>query len=194
MGTSGPEEEDDGFYNDDEEEEHGDFVWDKPILVKECYARHGGLQRSETALPSIILFNLALANHLSAIGKIKTVVANDDDDDEEEEEKGDNACRTTTTSAVDVANANERLRKATELYRLSLQLQTVGSSTQIGELLFLSCLNNLGNACGLLGDDKAEDRAHEQLLSALMYLTQTCSNNDDPQRQQQQRQRQRRQQ
>merc|ERR1712176_222073 len=91
------------------------------------------------------------------------------------------------------AGANERLRKATELYRLSLQLQTVGLSTQIGELLFLSCLNNLGNACGLLGDDKAEDRAHEQLLSALMYLTQTCSNNDDPQRQQQ-RQRQRRQQ
>merc|ERR1712176_822355 len=90
------------------------------------------------------------------------------------------------------AGANERLRKATELYRLSLQLQTVGSSTQIGELLFLSCLNNLGNACGLLGDVRAEDRAHEQLLSALMYLTQTCSNNDDPR--QQQRQRQRRQQ
>merc|ERR1712176_309607 len=69
------------------------------------------------------------------------------------------------------AGANERLRKATELYRLALQLQTIGSSTQSGELLFLSCLNNLGNAYGLLSDFRSEERVHEQLLAALMYLT-----------------------
>merc|ERR1712176_1076626 len=76
------------------------------------------------------------------------------------------------------ADANERLRKATELYRLSLQLQTVGSSTQSGEMLFLSCLNNLGSAYGLLGDARSEDCAHEQLLSALMYLTSNSTNDD----------------
>lgn len=156
---------------DDNDDDHDDFVWDRPIFLKDFYARHGGLQRSETALPSIVIFNLALANHLSAIGTIRTVAR-----------EGDNGCEegTARVVAADDAAARERLRKAAELYQLSLQLQTMGSpSTQFGELLLLSCLNNLGSAHGLLGDDRSEECANGKLLATLMYLTTSSSSDDE---------------
>merc|ERR1719387_120760 len=94
--SSSSSESDSQSPNNDEDD--GDFVYDRPIVVKEFYARHCGLQRSETALSSIILFNLALANHLMAIRTIRTVAREGDIGGEEE--------------------ARERLRKTLELYKL----------------------------------------------------------------------------
>merc|ERR1712238_312639 len=49
----------------------GDFIYNRPIHVPESFAHHTGLQRSEVILPSIVIFNLALAHHLWAMKKEK---------------------------------------------------------------------------------------------------------------------------
>ena len=137
----------------------GDFIYCKPIQVPEFYAHHIGLQRSEVILPSIAIFNLALAHHLWAKEKL--------------------AAPEQEAAAAAFLEHGDRsssllLQKAAQLYGLAIQLQegqmVSKEQNSYSKLFFLSCINNLGNTHRLLGDAASAKKIYEQLLTMLMYL------------------------
>ena len=136
------------------------FIYRKPIRVPASYAHHPGFQRSEVILPSIVIFNLALAHHMWAM-KMESKLQQD-------------------VAAASVSGYGQRsssllLKKSTRLYGLAIQLQE-GQMVDEGpqsysKLFFLSCINNLGNTHRLLGDVASSEKIYQQLLTMLMYLT-----------------------
>mmetsp|Transcript_101317 Transcript_101317/g.205616 ORF Transcript_101317/g.205616 Transcript_101317/m.205616 type:complete len:367 (+) Transcript_101317:142-1242(+) len=130
----------------------GDFIYCKPIQVPEFCAHRIALQRSEVILPSIAIFNLALAHHLWAKEKLAAP----------EQE----AAASSSSSLL--------LQKAAQLYGLAIQLQegqmVSKEQNSYSKLFFLSCINNLGNTHRLLGDAASAKKIYEQLLTMLMYL------------------------
>jgi hypothetical protein len=136
------------------------FIYRKPIRVPESYAYHAGLQRSEVILPSIVIFNLALAHHMWAMKK-------------ENELQQDVAAA--TESGHGQRSSSLLLKKSTRLYVLAIQLQE-GQMVEEGpqsysKLFFLSCINNLGNAHRLLGDVASSEKIYQQLLTMIMFFT-----------------------
>ncbi len=134
----------------------GDFIYRKPIRVPASYAHHAALQQSEVILPSIIIFNLALAHHLWGMKK-KSEPQND----------ASNCKNQRGLSSV-------LLKKSAKLYGLAIQIQEGEVVTQgtksYSTLFYLSCINNLGNVHRLLGDISSSERIYQQLLTMLMYL------------------------
>eukprot|EP00533_Pseudo-nitzschia_delicatissima_P013391 CAMPEP_0197282746 /NCGR_PEP_ID=MMETSP1432-20130617/24578_1 /TAXON_ID=44447 /ORGANISM="Pseudo-nitzschia delicatissima, Strain UNC1205" /LENGTH=365 /DNA_ID=CAMNT_0042749723 /DNA_START=93 /DNA_END=1190 /DNA_ORIENTATION=- len=135
----------------------GDFIYRKPIRVPASYAHHTTLQQSEVILPSIIIFNLALAHHLCGAMKKKSEPQND----------ASNCKNQRGLSSV-------LLKKSAKLYGLAIQIQereVVAQGAKLYSTLFyLSCINNLGNVHRLLGDISSSERIYQQLLKMLMYL------------------------
>ena len=136
----------------------GDFIYRKPIHIPESYAHHVGLQRSEVILPSIVIFNLALAHHLWAMKK---------DNSPEQQVAATNLGHGQHSSSL-------LLKKSAKLYGLAIQLQegqmVSGGPRSYSKLFFLSCINNLGNTHRLLGDISSSEKIYQQLLTMLMYL------------------------
>jgi hypothetical protein len=136
-----------------------DFIYRKPIRIPESYAHHAKLQRSEIILPSIVIFNLALAHHIWAM-KMENKLQKD--------------VATGTNSLHEQRSPSLLLKKSATLYGLAIRLQE-GQVAEEGpqsysKLFFLSCINNLGNTHRLLGDMAASEKIYQQLLAMLMYL------------------------
>jgi len=98
-----------------------DFTYDGPIHVPTYCAHNTEMQRSDSLLPSIVTFNLALAHHMWA--------ANIAEKDQE--------------------RAKKKLKKAVELYKLTVQLQRNSENQREQrraantELFMSSCLKTL---------------------------------------------------
>lgn len=122
-----------------------DFIYSSPISVPDSAFLVPGL-RTEVAISSIVIFNLALSHHLLAI---QTKLLNPKQH----------------TTAL--------LAKSMKLYELAIQLQQQDaaiSSANCSKLFILSLLNNLGNIYRLLGNEVASQYCFQQLLSLLLYL------------------------
>mmetsp|Transcript_41890 Transcript_41890/g.47402 ORF Transcript_41890/g.47402 Transcript_41890/m.47402 type:complete len:413 (-) Transcript_41890:130-1368(-) len=154
----------------------GDFIYNRPIHVPESFAHHTGLQRSEVILPSIVIFNLALAHHLWAMKKEKEdkIVALSEQQVQAQSQKKEGVNNIHVIRPQAQHSPSLLLKKAAKLYGLAIQLQEgqmVSEGPQsYSKLFFLSCINNLGNSHRLLGDTASSEKIFQQLLTMLMYL------------------------
>lgn len=151
----------------------GDFIYNRPIHVPESFAHHAGLQKSEVILPSIVIFNLALAHHLWAMKKEKENKILGLSELQSQSQKPE-AVNTDAIRPQAQHSPSLLLKKAAKLYGLAIQLQEgqmVSEGPQsYSKLFFLSCINNLGNSHRLLGDTASSEKIFQQLLTMLMYL------------------------
>ncbi len=141
----------DGKYLEDKILVEGGFIYRKPIRIPPSYAHNTSLQNSEVTLPSIVIFNLALAHHLLAM------------------KKKNEPCKHLQPNLSSLL-----LEKSAKLYELAIQLQerqVAADGTQsFSNLFYLSCVNNLGSSYRLLGDISLSEKTYQQLLTMIVYL------------------------
>jgi hypothetical protein len=161
-------EEDIVLSSSNDNNNNNDFViYDKPIRINESYADDDRFQQSKSILPSIVIFNQALANHLCAIETFK------------KHRKNRNY---SVERLVEENEATNQIKEAVQFYRLAIRLQKQNQNVQqrsttdnddnsSSKIFFMSCLNNLCGAFRSLNDKTSERQTHQQLLSILMFIT-----------------------
>jgi tetratricopeptide (TPR) repeat protein len=142
--------EEGGGLEDDDDDDVDLFVYRKPIYIP----KHA--KRSRVMVSLIILYNMALANHLIAL---------EEEDDEEDEEEETNCCK------------EQRLSKAFRLYELAYKLQ-LAVGDQAGTLFALFLLNNLGQIHKAMGNVNKSRQCFERVLSNVIILGEAWSKSD----------------
>ncbi len=147
-----------GLNNDDKLNSNSGFIYGKPICIPSSYADNTEFRHSDVLLSSIVIFNLALTHHISAIMQYHEVQQQTQ----------------TPQGIVAFKRRLSILKKAAKLYELAIQLQeehaAIDGPESCSKLFFLSCINNLGNTFRLLGDLPSSDKIYQHLLTMLIYL------------------------
>eukprot|EP00934_Nitzschia_sp_Nitz4_P001174 Nitzschia sp. Nitz4//scaffold30_size153850//139111//139818//NITZ4_002799-RA/size153850-processed-gene-0.25-mRNA-1//1//CDS//3329547327//1174//frame0 len=116
------------------------FLFKRPMRI-ETPQLSDGTTLPQVVVSSVIIFNLALANHMIAQG-----------------------------TKHDVAAHNDYLRRAIRLYRCSYDLLATAPGSEPDVLLLIAALNNLGRACIQLGETNEAQDYFQRLLAVVMFL------------------------
>ena len=127
--------------NENDSDSNGNlFLYQRPI----CIPCDMPVSYESNLLASVIvIFNLALAHHLTAMGY----------------QKGENQRK-----------RSKLLKKAAKLYELAHKLYHDNESFEESALFIIVCCNNLGLISNELNDAKTAQKYFQHLLSTLMFL------------------------
>jgi tetratricopeptide (TPR) repeat protein len=132
---------DDTMTGDDDSSE--DYIYRKPITIAVTSAINAGYDIHVT-LSAIIIFNLALAHHLSGM-----------------------------FLKYDANRNSENLEKAVTLYSLALQVVVAEQRRLASDvtMFLLAIFNNIGHIHKTLGETKVANSFFERMLITLLYLS-----------------------
>lgn len=119
----------------------GKFVFTRPIRIEPTLSGFPQSKEFQILVSSVIIFNLALANHLVASG-----------------------CKN------DHRTMESHLRRAIQLYQCTYDLIRTENSVAPDVLLLIATLNNLGQACSDIGEQTEAEKCFDWLLSTVVLL------------------------